>query len=379
MNNLKQMQQKTLRNTLAFLVIMLLITGGVLYWAFPYVKNIIQGPSQTIDFVDYWNEEITFDEFKKGEIVTITTPYIDGTIAEYYTTEENSYKKTTKSIYYYLLVDEKAMILEIPSEYTYEADTIYDQTYDETLDPANYKYVTYTGIFINTDSEVKQYAKEILEDSLETSVDDEVYTEYFRPYTFKVLTPSDEYATFELIILYISLIALLLSIFLFVKTLILNTKFVQRLNKRLNSENEISRFESEVNSPNVVRIGKTVFITKNWFIITQFLSAKAIHLDDIAWAYLFEQKRKGITTSFLTVKTLDEKVSKFQLSSLNVQETLATLVEYAPWAVYGYSEESKEFFKKKNWANVERAINERRNEIKNQMFGNTQFADNFEQ
>ncbi|MDF2821781.1 MAG: hypothetical protein K0R15_2222 [Clostridiales bacterium] len=354
MNNLKQMQQKTLRNTLAFLVIMLLITGGVLYWAFPYVKNIIQGPSQTIDFVDYWNEEITFDEFKKGEIVTITTPYIDGTIAEYYTTEENSYKK----------VDEKAMILEIPSEYTYEADTIYDQTYDETLDPANYKYVTYTGIFINTDSEVKQYAKEILEDSLETSVDDEV---------------SDEYATFELIILYISLIALLLSIFLFVKTLILNTKFVQRLNKRLNSENEISRFESEVNSPNVVRIGKTVFITKNWFIITQFLSAKAIHLDDIAWAYLFEQKRKGITTSFLTVKTLDEKVSKFQLSSLNVQETLATLVEYAPWAVYGYSEESKEFFKKKNWANVERAINERRNEIKNQMFGNTQFADNFEQ
>lgn len=174
--------------------------------------------------------------------------------------------------------------------------------------------------------------------------------------------------------LYVALITLLIALLVFIKTYLSKNTYIKRLNKRFDSELELTRFENEIDSFNNDRIGKHIIISKNWLVINGLFKTNVVHLEDMAWIYQYEVKRRGITIRYLTIKTVDTNLKKFQMSENNVSACINSLHQYAPWAIYGYSKENKNYFEKKNWSNVLISLNSKKAEFKNKLSSNSQYS-----
>lgn len=95
-----------------------------------------------------------------------------------------------------------------------------------------------------------------------------------------------------------------------------------------------------------VSIGPAV-ITRNWLVITWMLDVRVIRLADIAWIY--EHRTTYISvmppaffrTHCIAIRTSDKKGHEIPLSSNRAEAILSQLTQRAPWAVAGFSEQSK--------------------------------------
>lgn len=118
------------------------------------------------------------------------------------------------------------------------------------------------------------------------------------------------------------------------------------------------------------KIGKAV-LTKSWIVVPGFFSLKAMHIEDVVWAYKKVTRHRVNfvpvgSTYTAVVCTANGKSVEVLDSDSKVRDLLVAIATKAPWAITGFNDDVQKLWLKNRDALLQ-AVNQRRSAISKKM------------
>ena len=113
------------------------------------------------------------------------------------------------------------------------------------------------------------------------------------------------------------------------------------------------------------RIGKAI-LTRSWILVPSLFGLKAMHIEDVVWAYKKVTKHRvnfvpvGTTYTAVVCATNGKSIHVFD-SDEKVRQLLASVAAKAPWAIAGFNDDVQKLWLKNRDALLQ-AVNQRRSE-----------------
>lgn len=121
-----------------------------------------------------------------------------------------------------------------------------------------------------------------------------------------------------------------------------------------NVESTISQIEAEMAQPHTT-IGKILHLTRNWLVESHGGTFEAMKYEDLAWVYRHVQTTRsyGIPVSrthslFIFDKYKKKMQTIFGRKERDALDALEAIFQEAPWAIYGYANETQKRWNKEN-------------------------------
>ena len=126
--------------------------------------------------------------------------------------------------------------------------------------------------------------------------------------------------------------------------------------------------DTEVTGGNVMRFGKkgSVILTPHWLLDQSTFSIKAVHLDDLVWAYMQEMRGRfgAIYSVVLWTAKGTHTVIHENSAAHNIMQHIQ---QYAPWAQVGYTPELAKTWRR-NRQGLMKEVADRQRAIKAQLY-----------
>ena len=328
----KRAQMKTLSRVIGALIVIaisLLITNKA-------IVQMIQGPVAM-------DPEANYEDYE-GKYVTYSANCI---LSEYVRVESKNRKTHVSKLkdIGYIVFDEangSFLGIKLASANKEKMDTIIEESIDyfEGSTAAAPEEVKLTGTLIKIEGEELEFYEESL-DYLFSNIPE--YISYAIPYTVE----DDTIAGIDKTIVYVFIAAMIIAFLYALFTIInfLRGNYKKHIEKYLEQNPTISIQRMESDFAASEKVGKDVWVGREWTIFMYRTYASLITNKDLIWAYYFQRTGKYAQSKVKTFNTKKQEVE------IDVSEKLAKIilnnyVTNQPHIVVGYNKDLEKLFNK---------------------------------